>query len=202
MKNLLLIFALVIAISSCKDDEEPIKNTVVSLTEQEKSDLQFLREEEKLARDVYIYSYNKYNESTFSNISSSEQRHMDEVLTLLVKYNLTDPVSTNAAGVFDNADLQKLYDDLTKTSDSSLVHAYTVGAMIEDLDIHDIEGFEERTDKADILAVYQKLACGSRNHMRAFSGKLNDEGEPYTARFLSQEALDAILAGSHENCGG
>ncbi len=54
-----------------------------SLTVQEKIDLLHLREEEKLARDVYLYAFDKYGLKIFQNISSSEQRHADKILEIL-----------------------------------------------------------------------------------------------------------------------
>jgi hypothetical protein len=45
----------------------------------------------------------------FTNISSSEQTHMESVLLLLNKYSLTVTVGSNAVGVFSNATLQNLY---------------------------------------------------------------------------------------------
>jgi len=118
MKNLIIILAVGLNfLTACKKED---KDTIVPLNDNEKAYLLFLREEEKLARDVYIYSYNKYGQSIFNNISNSEQSHMNSVLNLINKYGLTDPVKSNANGVFSNSDLQTLYNQLTARSDSSL----------------------------------------------------------------------------------
>lgn len=192
MKQLIIISMIGLSVfSSCKKDE------VVSLSDQEKSDLLFLREEEKLARDVYLFSYNKYNESIFSNISDSEQSHMNSVLNLLNKYDLTDPVINNDIGVFSNIELQTLYNELIEISDSSLTHAFKVGATIEDLDINDINYNIIHTTNSDLLSVYDKLNCGSRNHMRSFVGELGT----YTPIYISQSAYDDIISSTNEKCG-
>ncbi|MFT5723592.1 MAG: hypothetical protein ACI9JN_000706 [Bacteroidia bacterium] len=117
MKYLFILLSSIVALSGCKDDD-PVDKKIV-LTTAETNDLQFLREEEKLARDVYLYAYDVYKESIFSNISSSEQRHMDAVLALLNTYGIEDPVGTQGAGVFTNQVLQQLYDQLIITVDSS-----------------------------------------------------------------------------------
>lgn len=179
-------------LAACNNDE------VVMLTDQEKADLRFLREEEKLARDVYLFSFNKYGEEIFSNIASSEQSHMNAVLNLLNKYDVEDPVGVNAEGVFVNETLQQLYVQLTAQSDQSLNDALTVGATIEDLDIHDIEELLGHTSNADLLNVYDRLTCGSRNHMRSFVGQLGT----YVPTYISQVEYDAIIASSNEQCGG
>jgi len=82
------------------------------LTEAEADGLVFMREEEKLARDVYLTLYGQWNISIFQNIAGSEQTHTDAVKNLLDNYGLVDPVIDDAVGVFTNADLQTLYDQL------------------------------------------------------------------------------------------
>ena len=203
MKNKMILVAIVAILSfggflnSCKEDTEP---EVKQLTTEEKDDLLALREEEKLARDVYIYAYEKYGMSVSNNISQSEQKHMDKVLEILTDYGLSDPAASEN-GVFHNTELQTIYDALIIKVDSSDIDALLVGATVEDLDIRDIEDFINRTDKEEILAMYESLVCGSRNHMRAYYGRLQDEGVTYTAQYISQEDLDIIVNGNHESCG-
>ncbi|MEZ4935022.1 MAG: DUF2202 domain-containing protein [Saprospiraceae bacterium] len=199
ISNLLLsaLFILMAGFISCDDSDD---NVVLSLSENEKADLIFMREEEKLARDVYLYFSEKYDLNIFKNISSSEQTHMDAVLGIMEVYGVEDPASTEM-GVFTNADLQQLYNNLIAQGDASLVAALTVGATIEDVDILDLDNAIDATSKADIIDVYEMLACGSRNHMRGFSSQLDVQGETYTPQFITQEMYDDILNGGHENCG-
>jgi len=170
------------------------------LSQAEINDLKFLREEEKLARDVYLYSYDKYQLKIFDNISQSEQRHMNSVLNLLNKYGIPDSASTEI-GVFNNPDLQKLYNTLTKQADISSVEALKAGATIEDLDINDIDDFTTNTTKPDILNVYENLNCGSKNHIRAFTRWLENEEVTYTPQYLSIEEYNVILSSSNGGCG-
>mgnify|MGYP000371167048 CR=1 FL=1 len=144
----------------------------IALTHEEIDDLLFLQEEEKLARDVYLYSYNKYNVQIFKNISNSEIQHMNNVLQLLNKYNLQDSASPNI-GEFHNVTLQSVYNELIIQSDISLLEALKIGDKIEDLDIRDIGLNEARTSKLDILSLYSTLKCGSRNHLRNFNNQFS-----------------------------
>jgi len=193
-KSFFIIAILAFVFFSCEKDNEEMPTV---LTEQEQLDLIFLREEEKLARDVYIYSFQKYNLSIFSSISNSEQSHMNRVLTLLNKYGISDPVENDVEGVFQNPDLQYLYNELTTKSDSSLNHALEVGATIEDLDISDIKIFINNTTHTDLLDTYDNLTCGSRNHLRSFVGQLGT----YTPVFITQSEYDAIVGSPNEQCG-
>lgn len=137
------------------------------LTQVEIDDLYFMREEEKLARDVYIALYEQWGTQVFYNISLSEQRHTDKILDLIVKYGLEDPASTEI-GVFNDPYLQGLYDLLIDMGMAGELEALQVGELIEVTDITDIEECMERTDKADILTVYGNLLDGSYNHLAAF----------------------------------
>ena len=197
--NKLALFTTIIIVllfmSSCSNDDE-----VVTLTQDEIDDLQVLREEEKLARDVYLFSYDKYGETVFNNIASSEQNHMNKILNLLNKFNLDDPALA-IRGEFTNQTLQGLYNDLTAQSDISLVEAFKVGATIEDLDINDIDHFISRTDNNDILDTYDILNCGSRNHMRSYYGKLIENDITYIAQFITDSKLELIISNSNEQCG-
>ena len=171
------------------------------LSEEEISGLKFMREEEKLARDVYNYLYIKYPDlNIFNNISKSEQMHMDALLVLLIQFNIEDPASPDA-GVFNDEDLQKLYDDLITLGNLSAIDALTVGATIEDVDIRDINAEVALANHEDIIKTYELLLCGSRNHFRGFVKNLDNNGESYEPQFTTQEEYDAIINGDHEACG-
>ena len=156
----------------------------------------FMREEEKLARDVYIAMYGKWGKRVFNNISESEQRHMDALKTLFDRYELDDPVGENSLGVFKNETLQDLYNMLIDQGSVSLIEALKVGALIEEIDILDIQyELDEHVDNQDVTFVYDNLLKGSRNHLRAFVRNLSRQGVEYTPQKLSEEQYLAIING-------
>jgi len=165
-----------------------------SLSEAEAHGLILMREEEKLARDVYAHLYNTWNMRIFSNIASSEATHMGAIGLLLERYDLEDPVAEDVPGSFENETLQSLYTALCSQGDSSLTQALTVGATIEDLDIMDLMELSEEVDNEDILFTYDALTKGSRNHIRSFTSQLTRLGQGYDAQFIEQSLLDSILA--------
>ncbi len=165
--------------------------------EQEIADLLWMREEEKLARDVYLTLGEMWDLPVFTQISQSEQHHMDSVLVLLDRYGLEDPVGDNEVGVFTNPDLQALYDELVARGSESAAEALLVGGAIEEIDIRDLEDALARTDNADIQQVYQGLENGSEHHLQAFSRMYEQvTGEAYTPQYLDQATYDAIMANS------
>ncbi len=141
----LIAALLFIAAMACnKDDDVPVDTTdygvinvasmqtkvdalpTESINDDELSSLIFIREEEKLARDVYQALSLKYNAKIFTNIALAEQTHMDAVLILLNRYDMEDPVGTNPAGVFTDPILQFPYDELIAVGNTGILNAYKV----------------------------------------------------------------------------
>ena len=162
--------------------------------------LEFMREEEKLARDVYIEMYELWGLPVFSYISESEQRHMDAVKRMLDAYGLVDPVEDeNAVGVFQSSELAALYTVLIDEGERSLMSALRVGALIEEVDIEDIQHAIDATDQEDIRSVYESLLCGSRNHLRAFVYQIESNGGVFETQIFTDEEGQALIDSILEN---
>jgi hypothetical protein len=144
------------------------------LTEQEALDLQFAREEEKLARDVYSFLDGVWGDQIglFANIAVSEDTHTLAIRDLLKKYRVDDPAKHDVPGEFVNAVLQHEYDHLVAEGSASLVAALEVGVYIEEMDIVDLSLFQWRTTRSDIERVYGNLIDGSYSHLAAFKKAL------------------------------
>lgn len=167
----------------------------------EKEGILLMREEEKLARDVYLALYDKWNLKIFYNIAQSEKTHMEAVKLLLERYGIEDPVGEDMVGTFENERLQILYDELVAKGSHSLAQALSASATVEELDIYDLKELLSKTDNDDIKIVYQNLLKGSRNHLRSFNIQLEKNGLTYKAQYLSQEEYDALAASSQERGG-
>ena len=137
-------------------------------TASQKAQLQYLVEEEKLARDVYTYFANNVTSQKFSNILKSEQTHMDAVAAVLKTYNFYNPAAVRAPGVFRDATLQKLYNDLIAKGSVSPAAAIGVGVAIEELDIKDLKKMLTSKMPADMKLMMENLLKASYNHLAAF----------------------------------
>lgn len=153
----IIVLGLLSLTSSCQKADVILNASVTSqiidlplepLNADELTSLQLMREEEKLARDVYTTLYAKWGINVFTNISSSEQQHTDAVLTLLNKYGRKN----------------------------SLL----------------------KSDNQDIKLVYDLLSMGSRNHMRTFYGQIISLVGSYSAQFITQSELIAIVTTPRE----
>lgn len=134
----------------------------------------FMREEEKLARDVYTVLGEAWGLPIFTNITASEQQHMDAVGGLLAAYAIVDPAATTAPGEFVDPTLQALYAELVTRGLTSLDDALRVGVSIEETDIADLAA-RASTDPT-VQTVWDHLMAGSENHLRAFSSQLDRIG--------------------------
>lgn len=141
---------------------------------EERDDLMLMREEEKMARDLYL-SFNRLYGSRvrlFANIATAEQTHMNAVKQLLNAYGLPDPVKSNRIGIFSSQALTNLYNDLLAKGQKGLVNAFKVGVTVEETDISDLAQAIERSDETCIDRVYLNLLRGSENHLEAFNRQL------------------------------
>ncbi|MDD2922402.1 MAG: DUF2202 domain-containing protein, partial [Anaerolineales bacterium] len=136
---------------------------------EEAAALLFMREEEKLARDVYNQMFALWGTQNFQNIAASEQQHMDQIKLLMDRYGLADPALP--AGQYADANLQALYNQLIAQGSVSQADALKVGVLVEETDIKDLQTRVAQTDNADIQLVYNNLMSGSYNHLAAFTGQ-------------------------------
>lgn len=167
------------------------------LSEEEIESLIFMREEEKLAHDVYLALYDLYGLSIFKNIARSEQTHTDAVKRLLDAFEIPDPADTSLAGVFEAEELQSLYDELIQIGSQSLADALKVGAAIEEIDILDLEESLAFVRYESVRRVYENLLKGSTNHLHAFTRTFErNEGETYEPQYLTEDAYDSIISAS------
>ena len=170
------------------------------LTDAEIEGLLYMREEEKLAHDVYVTLYELWGLQLFNNIAGSELSHTNAVKALLDTYGIDDPAIGAAVGVFTNPALQSLYDELVATGAKSLADALKVGAAIEEIDILDLQQNLTGMANTNIRTVYENLLSGSENHLRAFTSTFaRQTGETYAPQYLSQAVYNAILSESMQN---
>ena len=177
MKKIFTVLVLsTLFLTGCSDSGSSTSSgggTTSTLSAAETENLVFMREEEKLARDVYRTLFNKWNMSIFNNISGSEQTHMDTLAGMLATYGVADPVTSDATGSFNNPVLASLYDQLVARGMTSSAEAIQVGIFIEETDIADLQKAIAVTTHDDLNRAYNNLLQGSYNHLQAFTAQAN-----------------------------
>jgi hypothetical protein len=167
------------------------------LSESELASLFKMKEEERLARDVYSVLYMKWGNQIFSNISAAENNHLNAIVLLLTSYGVTD-TSTGKAGVFSDAAVQSLYNDLIAKATVSIEEAYKAGTLIEEMDIKDLSESLSNTTNENVILVFENLMKGSRNHLRAFNRQLTTLGIVYIPIYIGQADYDQIISSAME----
>lgn len=195
---LMLSLSFLCACSNDNEDNNSANTINQTLTESDKNALLFMLEEEKLARDTYIFLNNEWSLNQFANIKNSEQTHMNAVESLLIQYDIEYNILP--IGEFANQDLQNFYDQFILDGSVSQINALKIGATIEDLDIVDLQNYIEATTNTDLISVFNSLRCGSRNHLRSFVFGIENSGSTYEPQFLTSEEYNTIINGSHERC--
>ncbi len=212
----IIIFSFAIITIACQK-ANPVENATVNMTaslasiqqsvtllpkepleEAELARILFIREEEKLAYDVYKTMFDKYGVTVFQNVPNSELSHMESMLTIIKKYDLDDPIDVNPRGIFKNSALQELYTKLIDKGNISLLSAYQVGALIEELDISDLNSSLAVTNNQDVRLVYDFLNKGSRNHLRSFFKNIKMLNGTYIPIYISQSEFDSIVNSANE----
>jgi hypothetical protein len=169
--------------------------------------------------------------AVFSNIVDSETKHVETMLNMIVHFGLTDLNILDGPGEF-NADnfgayFTEKYTALTNVDADPeippVLQALLNGALIEELDMHDIIYCPEiivetvvditdqygcgmdYTDAKALIRSYGNLLDGSEKHLRAFVRMIENnytafdypefftEDGLYKAQYLSQDAVDDIL---------
>jgi hypothetical protein len=192
------------ATTSEQQNLEEVLNSALSneLSQEEIDGLLFMREEEKLAHDVYLKLYEIWGLPIFENIAQSEQTHTEAVLAIIIRYGLDDPAANSDMGEFNNTTLQNLYHQLIERGSQSLADALKVGGAIEEIDILDLEEHLAETSNQAIVNVYQNLLKGSRNHLRAFVSSLeNQTQEEYIPQYLTPNVYEETIVSSTESGG-
>ncbi|TRZ88040.1 MAG: DUF2202 domain-containing protein [Streptomycetaceae bacterium] len=169
MRNIKKIQAFIAVVALSMMVIAPSASAATRPTTNQKLQLQYVVEEEKLARDVYLYLSANVTSRKFSNIARAEQTHKDDISLLLKTYGITDPTLTRATGVFKNTTLQSLYKTLTAQGSTDILAAYGVGTTIEKLDIGDLQKDLKYSMPADMKLALNRLLSGSQKHLAAFS---------------------------------
>lgn len=185
MKTLLLLFAIIINSGAFTQ----------VMTDKEKATILRMREEEKMARDVYQLLNEKWDQQVFSHISESEIYHMSQMKLWVDKSDLTDPVTQNhdKRGIFSDQSLQKLYNELTTSGIQSKEAAFRAGAKVEETDILDLKKALAETGNTGLQSTYKYLIHASENHLRAFVRNLKAMNVDYKPVLMDEKEFGEIM---------
>ena len=166
------------------------------LSDAEVNGILSLREEEKVAYDVYTVMFEKYESKVFKKIAENEKEHMNKIKELIDQFNLTDPIAgtEDQKGVFSNKKMQTMYDEMILGGNYGLLDALRAAARFEETDIVDLRKYLSSASDQSVINVYLNLESGSQDHLRSLVKYIEDEGISYKPSYLSKEDFDKIMS--------
>lgn len=175
----------------CNPTDSTFKSNQNDFSAVDSLGLMLMREEEKMAHDIYVTFRDKYDLRVFSNISQSETMHMNAVLSLINHYELNDPMLAES-GKFKNKEIQDLFNKLI-VQGADIIGALKAGAIVEEYDILDLMKYIDSTKNEDIKKVYSNLLYASHRHLNAFIRNLAANNINYKPQILSNEEFNKII---------
>lgn len=163
-----------------------------SLTPSEIEGLMYLREEEKMAHDLYRAYFLDNNLHIFKKIALAERKHMKATRRLINFYGLTDP-AIQAAGQFSDTTIQAMYDALLADGLVSPEDALNSAAYVEESDILDLMNELSATSNTNLIFVYSKLLNGSKRHLKGLVHILDNYGIVYQPQLLDSTLYNDII---------
>jgi len=153
----------------------------------------YLREREKLARDLYRRFHDTWQQPIFKRIADTRQRQFESVELLLHWYKLEDPAGENRAGVFNDAKLRQRYAELIERGESSKLAALQLAARMEEKDVSAMLDAMVTSRQWDIVMVYETLMSASRNSLENLVRELQFLGHGYRPQVFAESEFYALF---------
>lgn len=152
-------------------------------------------EEEKMSYDLYTEYYNRWGLEVFNNVRESELIHTQRISELIEKHCVSQEkfVYNNLPGVYNNKEVQKLYDEYTVKGCISDISALMTAALMEETDIYELRSRMSLFTDDYVIRVLTQLEKASQNHLIAFVKDLKKSGVEYTPKVLSKKDYDSII---------
>jgi hypothetical protein len=162
------------------------------LTNDEIQSLRKMKEEEKLAHDVYSALFEKWEIPVLRNIMRAERNHINAILYTMKLNNIGDTLLSEK-GIFTDPEIQALYTELVNQGTKSIADAYATGALIEEMDIHDLQQALLSAQDDHLIRVFSNLKRASETHLRAFNAHIEGAGNVYTPVYISEGEFKNII---------
>lgn len=176
----------------------PVLGVTAPLSADEIEFLFAIREDEKVARDLYTSFSALYPASVqIAKIKTAEDSHIACIEAVLDYYEISYPAMT-ATGVFEDAERQALYNDLVDKS-ATLLETFGTMAVIEEETVLAYKSVQSEITNENISLVVANMIKASSNHLKAAVRQITALGGSYTPSYLSAEEFDAIINSSFQN---
>jgi hypothetical protein len=154
----------------------------------------FLRNGERLARDVARALMDYYGSHPFFGQSEAERSHGEAIGQLMTRYALYDSVSTQLPGEFSDPYWQSEYDFYLSQAELGYIDALLVSVEIQEAALVDLRYWNSLSETDYVVVeVIRALLLATRNHLRLLNNELESVGYEYTPMYLSGAAYADIV---------
>ena len=153
-----------------------LQNFYVSdLNESVKSDVVYLYELERFAKDIYQKSYDEWGLELFNTLTSTQSLNNSIIAILLDNYNITYNV-TPEAGVYTDDTIQGFYDTYVQETNTTIKDSLSMGVALEEKLVSEIDTLmQNRSLSDDVKIVYEIVKRSTREHIHSFNIALGQD---------------------------
>jgi hypothetical protein len=159
----------------------------------------FLRNGERLAKDIAHDFMDAYGSHPFFGQSEAERSHGRAVSQLLARYALHDLVDDQRPGEYSDPFWQSEYDFYREQGALGYIDALLVSLEIQEAAVVDLRYWSELSESdVVVVEVLRALLMATRNHLRILNNELESVGFEYTPVYFSEAEYDQIVYGPLE----
>lgn len=180
----LLLLSSIFSYSSGTNDKNEYKD---------KRDL-FLKlyQEEKMAFDLYGEFYERWSLNVFNTIQQREAKHVWCVERIMDNYGYKYRTNTNT-GLYQDKEIQKLYDELTVKGCISDLAALEAAAYIKEKHIAQLRERIRYQEDGYVVKVIFLMESAAQSHLKAFVKSIRLSGSDYSPQFLTEDEFCNIM---------
>jgi len=171
----------------------------------EQRDLQRIREQRKLARDLYWDLAKHWGSLVLVRLGAAEQAHLNALDTLLDHYDLSDPVAGPAVGESGDPKFHALHAQIVEVGHRSEMAASQAGLLVEEMSLSDLAAARARTRRPEIAAALERFVLlelytdgadgDSQRNQRLQESRFGTVAIPFYAIVSPDEKVIATFAG-------
>jgi len=165
-----------------------------TLDSAEAATLRYQREFAKYSWDIYRASAEVVGDPVFVRLAEEEQGHMGVLLQLLNYYGVEDPVVSYDYWAYSQGFLTEDLEQRTYVGWMLPPAQLRSAAYLEEMSIRDLRLAIDGTDESLLIDSYAALLADSYVHLVALASFLQGDPAQYSAKLLSQDDVDRIIA--------
>jgi len=163
------------------------------LSAEDQASIIYIREGAQLSRDINLLFEAAWQAQVFRDAAERQKQALRATDLLIDRHGL--PAASAEPGIYQDEQFSRLYGQFAEEGSASLPAALAAAAVLEELNILDLQTRMAQTEKADIRLVYQHLLKIASANLWSFSRAIERfGGAAYEPRYLTPLAFSELMA--------